>query len=147
MEAKSWIKRVAGVQPATVAKAIGMSTSTFDSQMKAGLKPETVVKIARQYDVDVIASLVELGLISADEAGGKVDLSEIEHLAWLQDEKRATDDVLLTEIGRRLRARGDEQLDPAAVTPITPKPAPERTFPTTVNKAARPKRGKPKIGD
>lgn len=107
MDAKSWIKRVANEPPATVAKKLGITPSTLDSQMKSanGLKPEVVVQIARAYKADVVASLVELGLITAEDVGAEVDLSEADHLAWLQDEERAPDDLLLAEIGRRIASR------------------------------------------
>lgn len=127
MDAKSWIKRVSGEAPATVAKKLGITPSTLDSQMKSanGLKPETVVLIARHYKADVVASLVELGLIASKDIGAEVDLSEVEHLAWLRD---VDDDVLLDEIGRRLKERGGEAGGeggtPAEPSDPDPKPAP-----------------------
>lgn len=143
MDAKSWIKRVTNEAPATVAKKLGITPSTLDSQMKSanGLKPEVVVQIARAYKADVIAALVELGLLEPSDIGAEVDLSEAEHLAWLQDETKATDAVLLAEIGRRFEARraaGNDDEGGVAAAPSNPGPktGPAASLPTLAEKRA-----------
>lgn len=90
-----------------VATEIGMTQTTLNAQINgsAMLKPETVVKIARAYDTDPVAALVELGLLTAEEAAAEHDLTEADYLTWLADDERATDELLLTEIGRRLDQR------------------------------------------
>jgi hypothetical protein len=122
---RAWLARTAGASVNAVAAEIGMTQTTLNAQINgsATLKPETVVKIARAYEADPVAALVELGLITAEEAGAVHDLTEADHLAWLADDQRATDAILLDEIGRRL----DERNGGTSVTPIRPKssdPAP-----------------------
>jgi hypothetical protein len=164
MDMKPWLGRVADPEPAVVARKIGMSTSTFDGQLKSakGLRPETVVKVARAYGADPVAALVELGLLTPEEVGGEVDLSEADHLAWLAEQP---DDVLLIEIQRRLEKRepwsGETGAEPESgpdsgddggtVTPIKPKPSSpsvvEREYPQPQKRAARKRPGKPRLGD
>lgn len=110
MDAKQWLERVTGTSKVLpVALAVGMEQSTLNRQLKGGLPPETVVLIARSYGADPVASLVESGLITAEEAKW-ADLSEVDHLAWLaDDENGATDDILLTEIQRRFNARREAE--------------------------------------
>lgn len=98
-----WLKRVSGgASVLAAAEYVGMDQSTLNRQMKATPTEKTVVRIARAYGADPVAALVELGLITAEEAGAQTDLSEAQHLAWLQDQ---SDEVLLREIGRRLDER------------------------------------------
>lgn len=108
MDMKPWIKRVSGgASINAVAKASGIPQPTLDGQLRSstGVKPDAVVKIARAYDVSPVVALVEYGLIRADEAGQQHDLAEADHLTWLSDDSRATDEILLAEIGRRMEAR------------------------------------------
>lgn len=142
---RAWLDRVTtGASVNAVAARIGMKQSTLDGSLRAvgGIKPEYVVKIARAYDADPVAALVELGLITTEEAGAEHDLTEADYLAWLADDERATDDLLLAEIGRRLDERGG-----GTVTefPRQPKPAP--AAPAVQKRAARRRQGKPKMGD
>lgn len=100
-----WLKRVSGgASVLAAAEHVGMDQSTLNRQMKATPTEKTVVRIARAYKADPIAALVELGLITAEEAGAQTDLTEAQHLAWLQDQP---DEVLLREIGRRFEKRSD----------------------------------------
>lgn len=100
-DATGWLKRVSGQTPAAVARQIGMSVSTLDSQLKSarGLSPHVVVSIARAYDYEPLTALVELGLITAREAGADVDLRHVAHHRCL---RASTPDELVAEIARRL---------------------------------------------
>ena len=71
MDMSAWMARVTTDLPTVIARRIGMSTSTFHSQINrdTGLKPETVVMIARAYGADPLEGLVALGLITPEEAG------------------------------------------------------------------------------
>lgn len=107
MNMNPWLKRVSGgASVLAVATRVGMDQSTLNRQMKATPPPETVVRIARAYGHDPVAALVEHGLLNLDDIEAGVDLTEAAHLAWLSDDEGgATDEVLLAEIGRRLRER------------------------------------------
>lgn len=87
-----------------VAQTVGMANRTLDGQLKSasGLKPETAIRIARAYGRNPVAALVALGYVKAAEAADTGGLTEAAHLAWL---RTADDDVLLAEIGRRVKSR------------------------------------------
>lgn len=105
MNMTPWLKRVSGgASVLAAATRIKADQSTLNRQLKAGPPADVIVAIARAYDADPVAALVEAGFITAREADAGHDLSEAEHLAWLSD---AADDVLLAEIGRRLKDRSD----------------------------------------
>lgn len=105
MEARELIGRLAGGdKPHAAALKASVPPKTLDTQIRSatGLKPDMVVRIARAYGSDPVVALVELGLITAKEAGARHELSEADHIAWLRE---AGDQVLLDEIGRRLNER------------------------------------------
>ena len=169
MDAKDWLGRVtSGASVNAVAGRISMGQRTLNDQVSGAstLKPETVVKIARAYAAEPVAALVELGLVSAEEARSNAGLEQISVAEALA---KASNRELLTEIGRRL----DEELfgqgedgDDQGGTPTTP-PAPTpktgpgavvanlstlgdkqrapRTYPKPAKRAAR--KTDPKTGD
>lgn len=106
---KEWLDRVTGgASVNAAAQKAQVPQKTLDTQLRSasGLKPDMVVRIAKAYGKSPVAALVDNGLLlTAEDLGFEADLTESDHLAWLRDEERATDDVLLTEIGRRLEAR------------------------------------------
>lgn len=118
MEARDLIDQLgAGDSPHAVAVRAGVPPKTLDTQLrsKSGLKPEMAVKIARAYGADPLVALVEVGLISADEAAGASmeDLRaqiarelEAERIGSMSDDQ-LTAEVrrLLAEVDRRLAAR------------------------------------------
>lgn len=133
MDSKKWLERVgSGASVNAMAKAIGVSTSTLDSQMKssAGLKPETVVALAREYGYSPVAALVDLGLIAETDARAGAAIER--DLTLPRALSEASDEQLLREIGRRLEERA-----PAAGGAVQPlsrrRPAPA----TRKSKASR----------
>lgn len=123
MDSKKWLKRVGGgASVNSMAKSIDMTTSTLDSQIKSptGLKPETMVALARQFGYSPVAALVDRGLITTLDARQSADIER--DLTVPQALAQATDDQLLKEIGRRL----DEREGGATV-----KSMPRRSSPAT----------------
>lgn len=119
---KPWFDRVTNnAQIKPVADLIGMDQSTLNRQLKAGLPPETVVKIARAYKEPVVSSLVELGLISAEEA---VDAAGAKLIGIGEALRLATVRQLADEISERLadleRRQNDEGDDDQGGTPAEP---------------------------
>lgn len=107
MDSKKWLARVSeGASVNAIAKAIGVSTSTLDSQLKSstGLKPDTMVAIARAYGYSPVAALVDCGLVTSLDARSAAAIER--DLTVPQALAEATDDQLLREIGRRLDERG-----------------------------------------
>lgn len=134
MDSKKWLDRVGGgASVNAMAKAMGVSTSTLDSQLKSstGLKAETLVALARAYGYSPVAALVDSELITTLEAKASAnierDLTVPEALA------EASDEQLLREIGRRLDERG-------ARGSVKPLRTPRRPSPTVQKKSARPKK-------
>lgn len=121
MDSKKWLARVGdGASVNAMAKKIGVSTSTLDSQLKSptGLKPETMVALAREYGYSPVAALVDSKLLTTLEAKAAAnierDLTVPEALA------DASDEQLLREIGRRL----DERNASGSVKPIRNRSSP-----------------------
>lgn len=103
MDMKQWIESIAPSVYAAALK-IEMTPSTMDSQLKSasGLKPETVVKIARAYGESPLLGLVELGLITTDEIMDEAGLKKVHVIDALADAKDAD---ILWEIQKRLDER------------------------------------------
>lgn len=103
MNMTPWLKRVSGgASVLAAAGRIDADQSTLNRQLKAGPPADVIVAIARAYDADPVAALVEAGILTAHEVNSDHDLSEVEHLAWL---RRQSDAVILAEIGRRFDER------------------------------------------
>ncbi|WP_148046090.1 hypothetical protein [Nocardioides marmoriginsengisoli] len=107
MDAKEWLARVTDhASINAIAGAAAVPQKTLDTQVRSatGLKPDMVVKIARAYKgAEPIAALVELGLITAEEARSNAGVEQVSVAEALA---KASNSELLTEIGRRL----DEEL-------------------------------------
>lgn len=103
---RPWLDSLSGDAPITeVADRVHMDQSTLNRQMKKGVPPDTIVKIARAYRVDPVVALVELGLITADEAGGVNTAqlrTQITREVAQQRLDAMTDDQLMTEVKRLL---------------------------------------------
>lgn len=102
----------------SVATRSGVTGSTLSRQVAKGtLSPETVVAIARAYHAPVLPGLVACGLITADEARVIAPMGTL-----LTD---ATDEALLDEVLRRIRAGHDQH--PTLTQPLdhVPEPADE----------------------
>lgn len=71
MNARKWMERVARTTSVNaVAQASGVEQSTLNRQLKSEtVTAENVIKIARAYKADVLASLVELRFVSGEEVG------------------------------------------------------------------------------
>lgn len=102
MDTKEWLKRVSGGAAVNaIARDAGVPHKTLDTQVRSatGLKPEMAVKIARTYGYEPVAALVELGLITPEEARS---LAGVKAVAVAEALATASNRQLLTEIGRRL---------------------------------------------
>lgn len=102
MDAKKWIERVAHESVNAVAKKIEMTGSTLDSQIKSerGLKPETVISIARAYPpYSPVQALVDFKFLESKEVRDKAKLQPMNVAEALS---KASNDELLREIGDRL---------------------------------------------
>lgn len=123
MDSKKWLARVgSGASVNAMAEKIGIATSTLDSQMKSptGLKPETMVALAREYGYSPVAALVDRGVVTSLEARASAGIER--DLTVPQALAEASDDQLLQEIGRRLDERGDDGT--GSVKPIRgPRPS------------------------
>lgn len=105
MDMKHWLDRVTEESSVNaIAREARVPHKTLDTQLRSqtGLKPDMVVKIARTYGVSPVGALVELGLITDQEARDIVGIDAVGTAVAL---RRADDGQLLDEIGRRLAER------------------------------------------
>jgi hypothetical protein len=117
MDIKAWLERLterASVN--AVATTAGIDQSTLNRQLKTGsLSPENVVKIARAYNEAPLVGLVELGLITAKEAGAdelrSVIVEEVKAArldTMSQSEITAEMRRLVDEVDRRSTGKGGD---------------------------------------
>lgn len=101
MEHVRWFARVTNdASGLEASKRSGVTTSTLNRQLKNGhLSPESVIAIARAYDVSPVESLAVTGYLTTKEASG----IEGEAMAQL-----LTDRQMIRDLARRINA------DPAA---------------------------------
>lgn len=161
MEIKNWLATVS--RDATVnaiAREARVPQKTLDTQLRSatGLKPDMVVKIARAYRYPAVQALVDLGFLEASEA---LDAAGAEAINVAEALRLASPAQLAHEISERLARLegGDEGGAPAEPTDPKPNTSPganlptlaekrkKRTYPQPVKRAARPKPGKPKMGE
>lgn len=109
MNMTPWLKRVSGgASVLATASRIKADQSTLNRQLKAGPPADVIVAIARTYDADPVAALMEAGILTAREVNADHDVSEADHMAWLRD---LDDARLLAEIGRRFNERAESLAD------------------------------------
>lgn len=91
----SWYKRVTGGDTTNaVASKSGLVGSTLSRQLKADtLAPESIVAIARAYDVDAIEGLIIAELITEDDVRRHGTVALLETL---------TDRAIANEVWRRM---------------------------------------------
>lgn len=120
MDSLQWLAQITDdAAPTTAARRAGVQVSTMSRQVAKGvLSPETVVAIARAYHAPVLPGLVACGLITADEARVIAPMGTL-----LTD---ATDEALLDEVLRRIRAGHDQH--PTLTEPLDHVPDPEDTY-------------------
>lgn len=114
MNLKEWMAQVApGVSVNAAARATQMSQTTLNAQANGSttLKPDTVIALARQYQANPVAALVETGFLTSEEAVG-VTADELRRQIKAELEAAtlaSMDEQQLTAEARRILAEIDRR--------------------------------------
>lgn len=146
MNIQDWIESVAGTTLRQVALATEIPVPTLARQVREqAVTPETVVRIARKYEASPLGGFVAIGLITDKEANA---MSVAEALGRASDLELANEAIRRIEAGIAGGAITDEADSVVAELPTMGQRKSTRgRAPEMVNKAARKRPGKPKLGD